>query len=321
MKNNLSSYNEYLINEKNIDERASVIQEVILPKAGSKVKVFLKRDDLIHPVISGNKWRKLKYNIKKVLDSKTHRILTFGGAFSNHIHATAYAGKIFKIETIGIIRGEKHLPLNPTLDFVKKCGMEINYISRSDYRKRKEPEFVETLKAKFGEFHLIPEGGTNELAVKGCTEIINQINIDYDYIASACGTGGTLSGLICGTNGNKKVIGIPVLKNAGFLNEEIKTLTQSFSNKIFDNWELLLDYHFGGYAKINTELINFINQFENINQIRLDPIYTGKLLCGINNLIEKNYFSKGSRIILLHTGGLQGNMGMEAKVKKLVSNN
>jgi 1-aminocyclopropane-1-carboxylate deaminase/D-cysteine desulfhydrase-like pyridoxal-dependent ACC family enzyme len=304
---------------KSINEEAAVLKKIVLPSDNKNVEVYIKREDLLHPTISGNKWRKLKYNLFEAENNERRTILTFGGAYSNHIHATANAGKIFGLKTIGIIRGEEHLPLNPTLSDAVKCGMILQYISRTDYRKKRENYFIEHLEKKFGNFYLVPEGGTNQLAIKGCVEIINDINIDFDYIFSACGTGGTISGLIAGLDGEKKVIGIPVLKGADFLNKEIDEYVYDFTNKNYSNWKLELNYHHGGYAKITKQLILFIKEFEELNNIPLDPVYTGKLLFAVNSMINENIIPKGSRIIALHTGGLQGNKGMEIKINKLLS--
>ncbi|MCB0731265.1 MAG: 1-aminocyclopropane-1-carboxylate deaminase/D-cysteine desulfhydrase [Ignavibacteriae bacterium] len=306
--------------EEEIDENAAVVQKIKLPKINnSNVNVFLKREDLIHATISGNKWRKLKYNLIEALINRKSTLLTFGGAYSNHIHATASACKIFGLKTIGIIRGEEHLPLNPTLKFAAECGMQIFYVDRTTYRNKNKESFITELHNRFGDFYLVPEGGTNNLAVKGCTEIINNINIKYDYILSACGTGGTISGLIAGLNGDKNIIGVPVLKGADFLNNDIDNLVKQYSYETFTNWHLNFDFHFGGYAKITKELIFFINQFEEINNIKLDPIYTGKLLFAVQTLINDNHFKENSTILVLHTGGLQGNMGMKNKMDKLLS--
>lgn len=309
---------EYIIANE-ADEKAAILQKIKLPVNNNKIEVYIKREDLLHPVLSGNKWRKLKYNLIEAKRLGKDTLLTFGGAYSNHIHATAGAGKIFGFKTIGIIRGEEHLPLNPTLEFVLSQGMKIHYVDRTEYRKKHTNEFAEQLYHKFGDVYMLPEGGTNSLAVKGCTEIINGINTRFDYILSACGTGGTLAGLICGLKGNAEVIGIPVLKGADFLYKEIEDHISSYSNISFTNWKLNLDFHFGGYAKITKELILFIKEFETDNGLKLDPVYTGKLLYGINNMIKRGEFRAGSRIVALHTGGLQGNYGMQKKVDKLLS--
>ena len=246
-------------------------------------------------------------------------LLTFGGAYSNHIYATASAGKLFNFKTIGLIRGEEHLPLNPTLEFAVWNGMELHYVSRTNYRKRYDDDFIEEVYKNFGDIYLIPEGGTNLLALKGAAEIIEDINIDYDYICSACGTGGTLAGIVSGLNGRKEAVGFPVLKGASFLNRNIGNLITAYCSKSFDNWQLFLDYHFGGYAKINRRLIDFISEFEKLNGIKLDPVYTGKMMYGIYDLISKEYFKSGSTIIAIHTGGLQGIEGMKPKIEKILN--
>lgn len=319
MKNSMNTDLIYNKMKEHINEDAAIIQKIELPSKPINVNVFIKREDLLHSTISGNKWRKLKYNLIQAHNDGYQKLLTFGGAYSNHIHATASACKMFGFKTIGIIRGEEHLPHNPTLKFAKECGMQIHYVNRSEYRRKREEDFISDLRKQFGHFYLLPEGGTNQLAIKGCIEIINDIKIDYDYICSACGTGGTLSGIICGLAGKKKVIGIPVLKGAGFLNKEITKYINEYSQKEFTNWELKLDYHCGGYAKINKDLIEFILEFEKINNIQLDPVYTGKLLFGIQLMIKNGEIPDNSTILAIHTGGLQGRAGMENKINKLLS--
>ena len=299
-----------------INENAAILQKISLPNTIKEVEVYLKREDLIHPQISGNKWRKLKYNLQFAKDNSYDTLLTFGGAYSNHIHATASAGKIFSFKTIGIIRGEEHLPLNNTLSDAKIDGMEIFYVDRSTYRNKHSEKFIEELKTKFGNFYLIPEGGTNQLAIKGCKEIVTDIKIDYDYIITACGTGGTISGIICGNTGNNKIIGIPVLKGAQFLYSEIYKLVNIFSGKVYNNWQLNYNYHFGGYAKVTKELVLFMLEFEKVNDILLEPIYTGKMLFALKEMINNGEIKKGSKVIAIHTGGLQGRRGMKQTIEK-----
>lgn len=274
-----------------------------------KINLFVKREDLNDDELSGNKLHKLKHNLLKARELGFNNLLTFGGAYSNHIYATAAAGKRFGFDTIGVIRGEEHLPLNPTLQFAKSCKMNLFYLNRNDYRKKHTEDIINQLKNQFGEFYLIPEGGTNELAVKGCKDIVKPINIDYDFICLACGTGGTFSGIVAGLNGKRKALGFAVLKNAKFLNDDVIKLLASINCSHLSNWEINLNYHFGGYAKINTELIDFIKRFEANNNIQIEPIYTGKLFFGIYDLIKNNYFAPGTTIIAVHTGGLQGRAG------------
>ncbi|MFV8364509.1 1-aminocyclopropane-1-carboxylate deaminase/D-cysteine desulfhydrase [Flavobacterium sp. ZT3P35] len=277
----------------------------------NSISVAIKREDLIHPFVSGNKFRKLKYNLLEAKKEKYETLLTFGGAFSNHIAAVAYAGKENGFKTIGIIRGEElqdKITENPTLLFAQNCGMQFEFISREEYRSKNETSFFENLKQQFGAFYLIPEGGTNALAIMGCQEILTPEDAEFDYICCSIGTGGTISGIINSVLPHQKVLGFPALKG-DFLKDEIRNFVHN------DNWELMNEYHFGGYAKVNPVLIEFINQFYAENKIPLDPIYTGKMVFGVLDLIQKNYFRAGSKILLIHTGGLQGIQGMNMKLK------
>ena len=273
------------------------------------VTVYLKREDLLHPTISGNKWRKLKYNLLAAKEQKKRTLLTFGGAYSNHIAAVAAAGKEYYFTTVGFIRGEEHPPLNPTLAFAASCGMQLHYLDRETYRHKNQPEFIHQLEQKYPDAYLLPEGGTNVLAVLGCTEIVAEITNSFDYICCAAGTGGTLAGIIAGLNGEKKIIGFPALKGADFLQTEIADLIKSYNGEAYQNWHLETDYHFGGYAKVKSELLQFISYFKDQHGIQLEPIYTGKMLFGLYDLIRQDYFETGSRIIAVHTGGLQGLAG------------
>ncbi|MFZ1519540.1 MAG: pyridoxal-phosphate dependent enzyme [Ignavibacteriaceae bacterium] len=285
------------------------IFEPILQK--KQVRLFVKREDLTDHFISGNKWYKLKYNLIEAEKLGYKTLLTFGGAFSNHIHATAAAGKNFGFKTIGIIRGEEHLPLNPTLSSVKDNGMLIEYIDRKSYRNKYNDELINKFKNKFGNFYLIPEGGSNNLAIKGCAEIIPTINEKFDFICSACGTGGTLAGLILGLDSKSSALGFSVLKGGDFLYQNIKTLLSNYQKENLNNWHINLDYHFGGYAKVSPQLIKFCNDFETQHNIPIEPIYTGKMLYGLFDLIKNNYFLKNSSIIAIHSGGLQGLAGLK----------
>lgn len=294
-----------------IENPITPIQEIRDPLLNEKkVRLYIKRTDLTDEYISGNKWYKLKYNLIEAKKQGYKTILTFGGAFSNHIHATAAAGKKYGFNTIGIIRGEEHLPLNPTLKSATENGMMIEYINRTLYRNKYDEKLIESFRNKFGDFYLVPEGGSNYLAIKGCAEIIDEIDIDYDFICSACGTGGTLAGLILGLDLKAFVLGFSVLKGGDFLNNNIHKLLSVYQKTNLTNWNIILDYHFGGYAKINAKLIDFCNQFYLKHKILVEPIYTGKMLFGLLDLISKNYFPTGSTIVAIHTGGLQGIEGL-----------
>jgi len=289
----------------------SINQRISLPTKYN-IELFIKREDKIHPVISGNKYRKLKYNLIEAKEKGFKTLLTFGGAFSNHIAATAYAGKEYRFKTIGIIRGEElegKIKNNQTLDFARNAGMRFKFVSREMYRHKMSDEFIKELKEEFGVCYILPEGGTNELAIKGCEEILTEDDKNFDYICCAVGTGGTISGLINCSQPRQQVLGFPALKG-DFLKDNIS----KFVTK--NNWQLIIDYHFGGYAKINTELVTFINQFKKDYNIQLDPVYTGKLMFGVFNLIEKGYFTEGSKLLVIHTGGLQGIAGMNIRLKK-----
>jgi len=278
-----------------------------------KINLYVKREDLNDPELSGNKLHKLKYNLLKAREDNHETLLTFGGAYSNHIYAVAAAGKRFGFNTIGIIRGEERLPLNPTLKFAKNCGMKIVYMNRSTYRNKTTDQVITQLKEKFERFYLIPEGGTNELALKGCAEIINSLDIHFDTICTACGTGGTIAGLISGLKKGQKAIGFAVLKGAEFLNKDIKKLLGLYNMNCLNNWEIKMDYHFGGYAKFTPELINFMNKFESHANIKVEPVYTTKMFFGIYDMINNHHLPEGSTIIALHTGGLQGLEGLKER--------
>ena len=301
-----------------LENKNSRIQKIDFSEISEKeVSLYIKREDELHPFISGNKYRKLKYNLEEALKQNQTTLVTFGGAYSNHIAATAAAGLEYNFKTIGVIRGEELannlsavLKENATLKFASEHKMEFDFVSRSDYRNKTSVEFIENLKQKFGNFYLVPEGGTNTFAIKGCEEILEKKDSKFDVICSAVGTGGTISGIINSIDIHQKVIGFPALKG-DFLQDEIKKYV------IKDrNWSLNTNYHFGGYAKISENLITFINKFKTETSIPLDPVYTGKMLFGIIDLIRKDFFEKGTKILAIHTGGLQGINGMNVLLKK-----
>ena len=275
-------------------------------------QVSLKPDYLIHSTVSGNKYRKLKYNLQKAQSENYKGILTFGGAFSNHIAATAAAGQALNIPTVGVIRGEElalKIELNSTLNYAKSCGMHLEYVSRSDYKQKNDAAYLKLLLENFKNFYVIPEGGTNALAIKGCQEILSQEDLSFDIICCAVGTGGTIAGLINSSLPTQKIIGFPALKG-GFLNEDIcKFATQS-------NWELWEAYHFGGYAKVDSKLITFMNDFKTTYKIPLDPVYTAKMMYGIFDAIQTGKIPKNAKVLAIHTGGLQGIEGMNLRLQQ-----
>ena len=276
------------------------------------ITLAIKREDLLHPFISGNKFRKLKYNILKVKELNCDKLITFGGAYSNHIAAVAFACQESGIESIGIIRGDElanKVQSNPTLLFAQNCGMKFVFVSRQVYQNKTAESFIFELNTRYGNHYLLPEGGTNELAIKGCGEIITDQDSEFDYICCAVGTGGTITGIINSANKNQKILGFPALKG-DFLKDEIRKFAQN------SNWDLVMDYHFGGYGKVTNDLIDFINQFYINTKIPLDPVYTGKMVYGIMDLINTNYFPNGAKILMIHTGGLQGVVGMNQLLEK-----
>ena len=284
-------------------------QEIQVDNAS--VKVFIRREDLIHPFVSGNKFRKLKYNLLQAKKENQHRLLTFGGAYSNHIAATAFAGKENGFQTVGVIRGEEleaKIDENPTLKFAQDCGMKFEFVSREQYRMKESSDFISKLNEKYGSYYLVPEGGTNSYAILGCEEILTNEDFIFDYICCSVGTGGTIAGISNSITGKQKVLGFPSLKG-DFLQKDICNFAKH------DNFSLISDYHFGGYGKVNEELILFINTFYKEYKIPLDPIYTGKMVFGVIDLIKKNYFPENSKILLIHTGVIQGVEGMNIKLK------
>ncbi|HET6246004.1 MAG: 1-aminocyclopropane-1-carboxylate deaminase/D-cysteine desulfhydrase [Bacteroidetes bacterium] len=291
-----------------------VIQEIIDYNKKFTSKLFIKRDDMIDPLVSGNKWWKLKYNILEASKTGFETILTFGGAYSNHIAATAAMGSLSGLKTIGIIRGEEPKNFNPTLDLARKNGMQLYFIGRGTYREKNNAEFIKQLEEKFGPFYLIPEGGANLNGVKGCMEILSEVEQDYDYICCAMGTGTTMAGIVLSKKPKTKALGFSALKGGDFLKENVNQFLESYIKtysgvKKDENWEIITDYHFGGYAKVKPELLAFINAFEERTKIPLDYIYTGKMMYGIYDMGAKGFFKPEDKILVIHSGGLQGNLG------------
>lgn len=266
------------------------------------VDVWLKRDDLIHPDVPGNKWRKLKYNLDEAARTGQRTLLTFGGAYSNHIRATAAAGHYCGFSTIGIIRGEEHLPLNPSLSFARNHGMRLGYMNRDDYRHKSNPEIIAGLRRRFGEFHLIPEGGSNDLGVRGCREVPAEITMGFDAICCACGTGASLAGIAAGLNERQRAVGFSVLKGGAFLDREVARMQQAAFGRLSPNWRVEHGFHFGGFARRNAVLDAFIADFAARHGVVLEWVYVAKMMFGIYSLAEQGAFSPGSRIIAVITG-------------------
>ena len=277
----------------------------------SKVRLFIKREDLTHPEISGNKYWKMFYNVKKYLEKEVseRKIITFGGAFSNHIAAAAALGNEFGIETLGIIRGnelEDSWQENPTLFSAHQNGMSFRFVTRETYRYKER--LMAELQEEFPESLVVPEGGTNENAVEGIQYMLTDETNDFDYICSAVGTGGTVSGLSKFAQPHQKIIGFKAVKDNS-LENRIKNLSKK------DNFTLV-DASDGGFGKITDENVRFINEFYQYFGIVLEPVYTGKMLRKIFEMIADDYFPANSKILAFHTGGLQGIVGANEMLKK-----
>ncbi|MBH8551477.1 1-aminocyclopropane-1-carboxylate deaminase/D-cysteine desulfhydrase [Nostocaceae cyanobacterium CENA357] len=295
------------------------INSVIALRAG--VELYVLRLDLMHLLVNGNKWFKLKYNLLEAKQKNFTTLLTFGGAYSNHIFATAAAGNLLGFRTIGVIRGEQKLPLNPTLSFAVQQGMQLVYMNRETYRQRNTPKLQQDLQQRFGEVFVIPEGGSNLNGVRGCTEIISD-TAAYDTICVACGTGTSLAGITLSLHPGQRAIAFPVLKNGEFLTQEIDSLLNNYlasglpiPNHSSTHWQLICNYHFGGYAKVNNELLMFSQQFQQKHGVPLDYVYTAKMFYGVMDLLQQGFFPPGDRLLLVHTGGLQGNIGMKEPIE------
>lgn len=291
----------------------SLIQEIdLVPFDIKDYSLHILREDLLHPFVSGNKFRKLKYNLLQAKKEEYDTLLTFGGAYSNHIAAVAAAGKDMGFKTIGVIRGEElvnKISENPTLSFAASCGMKFHFITREAYRNKDSQGFLDEITKKTGRCYILPEGGTNILAIKGCEEILDERTKHFDTICVSVGTGGTITGLIKASKSHQSILGFSAL-NGTFQTSEIEKHTRKFNYSITDK------YSFGGYAKIDSELIRFINEFKQKTAISLDPIYTGKMMYGIFELLKNGHFKENSSILAVHTGGLQGIVGANQKLKK-----
>ena len=270
-----------------------------------QVELWIKRDDLLHPIISGNKWRKLKYILDHALTTGADHIVSMGGCYSNHLHALAFAGKTLGIKTTGWLRGEEPAIYNPTLANLRDWGMTLNFMPRSAYRQLRNYKSHDDLPDLLPQAYWLPEGGACALALRGVAEIIPEIELDYDVLALACGTGTTLAGLISQTPAASQVLGVAALKNAGFLRDDVQTLLHQ-QGVDRQNWQVLLDYHGGGFGKTSPALLAFIRQFQAEHGVPLEPIYTGKALFALFDLLRQGYFPAGQSIVVLHTGGLQG---------------
>ena len=297
----------------------SILQEIILDNLIERnIQLFIKRDDLIDPFVSGNKWRKLKFNVEQTLSQKKEGILTFGGAFSNHLVASAAACKQAGIKSVGIVRGDElKSDSNETLRKCVDFGMQLEFVSRSKYDLRYDRIYKEELNIQFPNFYQVPEGGANFYGMMGCQEILSEIPIDYDSIFVAQGTTTTSCGLLLGMNEESSLHVVPVLKNYDSNTEMRQLLNYSIfdeelTDELINRVIIHSDSHFGGYAKYTKELLTFIQDFYAKTQVPLDPIYTGKVMFTIFEEIEKGNLDN-QKIVFIHTGGIQGAKAIQEK--------
>lgn len=276
------------------------IEDPVLRDRG--VELLLKRDDLIHPDVPGNKWRKIKYNLLAMAQTGSSTLLTFGGAYSNHIKATAAVARKMNLRSIGVIRGEAHQQLNSVLKFAEQSGMTLDYMDRSTYRQKNSAAVQHELRRKHGDFYLLPEGGSNIHALPGCAEAVEEIAVDFDYICCPCGTGGTLAGVSSALREHQRAIGFSALKGTGFLNAEVASLQDSALGCTTRNWHIEQDFHFGGFAKRDDTLDRYIRDFEESHGISLEWVYVAKMMFGIRRLTANGHFERGARVVALITG-------------------
>ncbi|GAB3764956.1 pyridoxal-phosphate dependent enzyme [Microlunatus parietis] len=281
-----------------------VVRSAELDRLGTRL--ILKRDDRIHPQLSGNKWRKLQPNLEAALAGGHDTLLTFGGAYSNHLRAVAAAGHLVGLQTVGAVRGEEHQPLNPTLTFAVARGMHLVYLDRQTYRDKGSPKVLDQLHREFGDFYLVPEGGTNALAVRNCAEITREIEEPFDLICTPCGTGGTLAGMAAGLPPGSRALGFSALKGGDFLRDEVRRLQEVAFGTAFENWDIETGFHFGGFGRRTPELMEFVDQFEDHHGTPFEWVYVAKMLYGVIDLCRRGVVAPRSTVIAVITGPDEG---------------
>jgi 1-aminocyclopropane-1-carboxylate deaminase len=265
------------------------------------VTVLLKRDDLVHPVVTGNKWRKLKYLLEDAHASGAPTLLTFGGAYSNHVRALAAAGAAYGFRTVGVIRGEER-PHNDGLGAAQAAGMYLHYLDRTTYRRKTEPDVINELRERFGDFLLVPEGGTTIHALRGCAELVDEIDRPFDIIACAVGTGGTLAGISAGLGPGRRALGVSVLKGAASLDETVADLQRDGLGRALTNWTIDHRHHHGGFARTTPALRDFLDDFEHRHGLRLGHVYVGKLMFALFALVADEEIPPASSVVAVVTG-------------------
>ncbi|MGL5815568.1 MAG: 1-aminocyclopropane-1-carboxylate deaminase/D-cysteine desulfhydrase [Aeromonas sp.] len=270
------------------------------------VKLWCKRDDLIHPTLSGNKWRKLKYHLLQARKEGKDHLLSFGGAYSNHIHALAAAGHRAGLSTTGIIRGEAGTVSNSTLSAAREWGMTLHFVDRQSYRRRQDPEWL----AQFEAPHtlIVPEGGSSPLAVPGVAELVAEVPFSPDLWVLPCASGGTLAGLVAGKRETEQILAIAVLKGGAFIHDEVCRLYPQAASTT--GWRIALDHHDGGYARFSQAMWQWVQSFSAETGLPLEPIYSGKAMWGLFRELAAGRIPPGSEIVFIHTGGLQGLAGL-----------
>lgn len=291
-----------------IDDRLAVIQPLNKFWYGNKVAAMdMLRLDMLHPVISGNKWYKLRLNLAHAIDNGFKTIVTFGGGFSNHLIATACAARLFGLPSVGIVRGRYDV-LTPTLEACKAEGMELIFVSQEDYKNKHEPEWATRLVSHFDDLYIIPEGGDNELGRRGAELISWYIKDTYSHIMLSVGSGTTLTGLRNKLPNHQHIIGFAPMKQGIYVAEHIQQHLHSGKDT---NWQLTDEWHFGGFGRWNTTLLDFMNDFYKENKIPLDIVYTSKMMYGLRHMLDQNQFSSCDKVLCIHTGGLQGNVSVK----------
>ncbi len=294
-----------------IDESAIVIQPLSTGWVGNEaIQVDMLRLDLIHPVVSGNKWYKLRHNIEYAIEQGHNTILTFGGVYSNHLSATAGAAKAYGLSSIGIVRGDEG-QITETMHQCREMGMELYFISREDYKQKEDPEFLQELSEQLDNPYIIPEGGANENGRTGAEKIEWEIPEGYTHVCVSVGTGTTFIGLRNALPADVSLLGFAPMKQGNYLADEIRPFLKEGQDS---NWALFDNWHFGGFGKSNDELVGFMNEFYQVNEIPLDVVYTGKMMYGVREMLAAGYFPEGARVLCVHTGGLQGNSSARDKL-------
>lgn len=301
------------MNENSFHNFSPVQESILYPLPGGDVRLYLKRDDLLHPVVSGNKWRKLGPYIRLAVEKKYRGVLTFGGAWSNHIHAVAFACREAGLLCTGIIRGEKPEKCSDTLQDAEKAGMQLIFVSREEYRKKHTTAYIQSLQQQFPGFLIVPEGGAGKAGAEGCGDLVREIPFSPDYICMPCGTGTTMAGVATAVEKSTALIGFSALANGTFLYDDIREMSGTNAEQV----QITSAYACGGYAKVNAELENFICDFYTCHHILLDPVYTGKMMMGITDMIRQGYFPAGTTVVAVHTGGLQGLRGYPELLNRL----